>query len=739
MSHDLQVPRLSPSTTVSNQPASVPAKRLRGDVQGLRAVAILTVLAAHAGVSWFAGGYVGVDVFFVISGFLITQQLVGEIARTGRISLRRFYARRARRILPAATLTLAVTVVAAVVLLGPAQVAPLTLDAVWASAFAANIRMAIAGTDYFQVELPPSPVQHFWSLAVEEQFYLVWPLVALICVVLASRVGASRNAGSSADDGGQGSVRARRFLLAAIALITVASMVWSVLHTPAEATAAYFSSLTRAWELGIGAALAILVSSGRVLQRLSGAPLVREVLVLGGLAAILVACLAYDESTPFPGYHAALPVLGSAAVILAGAVPAGDTTIGARLLSVAPMRAIGDWSFSLYLWHWPLLVMPEIVLQRDLTWPERGAAVAAAFVLAYVSFKVVEAPFREGTFWRPTWRALTFYPISIALIVTTAFSGRVYADFEATRGSYQPAISLSDASTADPSLDDQEALVRASVLAARENTPIPTELRPALTELDRLKPRRTECDYTDDTERDLCVDGDPDGKKTMVVFGNSHALHWVPTLNRIGKKHGFRVYFLVKNRCVSAAITTDRGTDEHDPYTECDAFNRWAFKQYKRLDADLTVVSTAPPIKGVYDEDDSWVGDKDEINELMRPAYTDFLKRVDRHTKRTVLIRDIQGFDANAGTCLSRPGATLGDCLMNPVESRETAIDVQVEAAREVGVDAVDMNSYFCWDGSCPAVVGDTITHYDGTHMSRQYAPRLTEPLARELGIRSRG
>lgn len=725
----------SPARTA---PTKAPATRLRRDVQGLRAVAILTVLAAHAGVSWFAGGYVGVDVFFVISGFLITQQLVGELARSGRISLRRFYARRARRILPAATLTLAVTVVAAVVLLGPAQVAPLTLDAVWASAFAANIRMAIAGTDYFQAELPPSPVQHFWSLAVEEQFYLVWPLVALLCIVLATRIGASRGADSGAERGGESSVRARRLLLAAIALITVASLLWSVVHTPAEATSAYFSSLTRAWELGIGAGLAILVTSGRVMQRLAAARFLREILVIGGLAAILLACLTYDESTPFPGYQAALPVLGSAAVILAGAVPSGDSTIGARLLSVPPMQAIGDWSFSLYLWHWPLLVMPEIVLQRDLIWTERSVAVTAAVVLAYLSFRFVEAPFRERTVWRPTWRALTFYPVSIALVVTTAFGGRVYADFEATRGSFQPAISLASASPADPSLDEQQALVRASVIAARGNTPIPTELRPALTELDKLKPRRTKCDYTDDTVRDLCVDGDPDGKKTMVVFGNSHALHWVPTLNRIGKKHGFKVYFLVKNRCVSASITTDRGGDEHDPYTECDDFNRWAFKQYKRLDADLTVVSTAPPIKGVFDEDDRWVGEKDEINELMRPAYTDFLKRVDRHTKRTVLIRDIQGFDANAGTCLSRPGATLGDCVMKPVESRETAIDVQVDAAKEVGVDAVDMNSYFCWDGSCPAVVGDTITHYDGTHMSRQYAPRLTEPLARELGIRDR-
>ncbi|MFJ9390202.1 acyltransferase family protein [Nocardioides sp. NPDC101246] len=736
MSHDLQVPHLTPSTTVSNQPASGPAKRLRGDVQGLRAVAILTVLAAHAGVSWFAGGFVGVDVFFVISGFLITQQLVGELGRTGRISLRRFYARRARRILPAATLTLAVTVVAAVALLGPAQVATLATDAVWASAFAANIRMAIAGTDYFQAELPPSPVQHFWSLAVEEQFYLVWPLVALVCIVLAARIGRARGGERTAE---QGSVRARRFLLAAIALITVASLVWSIVHTPAEATAAYFSSLTRAWELGIGAALAILVTSGRVMQRLAAVPIAREVLALGGLAAIVVACLAYDESTPFPGYHAALPVLGSAAVILAGALPSGETTIGARLLSVAPMRAIGDWSFSLYLWHWPLLVLPEIVLQRELTWPERGLAVAGAFVLAYVSFRLVEAPFREGALWRPTRRALTFYPVSIALVAAIAFGGTVYADFEATRGSFQPAITLADAPAADPSLDKQEALVRASVLAAREDTAVPTELRPALTELDSLKPSRTRCDYTDDTERDLCVDGDPDGERTMVVFGNSHALHWVPTLNRVAKEHGFRAYFLVKNRCVSASITTDRGSDEHDPYTECDDFNRWAFKQYKRLDPDLTVVSTAPPIKGVFDEDGDWVGERDRIDELMHPAYTDFLRRVDKHTRRTVLIRDIQGFDTNAGTCLSRPGATLGDCLMGAVESRERSIDVQVRAAEEVGVDVADMSSYFCWDGSCPAVVGDTITHYDGTHMSRQYAPQLTEPLARELGIGGRG
>ncbi|WP_323794528.1 acyltransferase, partial [Nocardioides sp.] len=344
----------------------------RGDVQGLRAIAVIVVIAGHAGVSFLPGGFVGVDVFFVISGFLISQVLLDEVASSGRISLRDFYARRARRILPAATLVLSVTVVASLVWLSAVDALRVVSDALWASVFAANVRFADVGADYFAAEQAPSPLQHYWSLAVEEQFYLVWPLLLLGLLWVARRRVAPQPVHGAALSPTRGTI------VIGLVVVAACSLTYATVATAADPVSTYFSTPARAWELAVGAALAGVARplAGRLTLRARG------LLATSGLLAVTVACARYDAGTSFPGPAALLPVLGTAAVLLAGSGGHPVESRATRALGVGPLRVVGDWSYSLYLWHWPLLVVPASALQRPLTALETTAAVAATFVLA---------------------------------------------------------------------------------------------------------------------------------------------------------------------------------------------------------------------------------------------------------------------------------------------------------------------------------------------------------------------
>ena len=334
---------------VADEPAHQarePGLAHRKDIQGLRAVAVLLVALSHAGVGFLAGGYIGVDVFFVLSGFLITGLLLSEARRRRFVSLADFYLRRMRRILPAAMLTLLVTDYAAVHLLNFIRAKQYLVDSIPSALFAANIHFAAQGTDYFAQGQPPSPFQHFWSLAVEEQFYVVWPALFALVLGLSLRRYAPRPAHVR-----QRTVRRALILVAAIAL---ASLAWSISYTHTNAAAAYFSTFTRAWELALGAALAIGAT------RLAAIPdSWRTVMGWLGLALIAIAAVSFSASTAFPGYAALVPTVGAALVIGAG-IGRSPRASAKRVLSVAPMRYIGDRSYTFYLWHWPVLVIARM-------------------------------------------------------------------------------------------------------------------------------------------------------------------------------------------------------------------------------------------------------------------------------------------------------------------------------------------------------------------------------------------
>ncbi len=703
----------------------------RADVQGLRAIAVLTVIAGHAGVPFLPGGFVGVDVFFVISGFLISQLLFREVERSGNLSIRNFYARRARRILPAATLVTIATVVASLLWLSVVEALDVVTDAVWVTLFAANIHFAAVGTDYFAQEEGPSPLQHYWSLSVEEQFYLVWPLILVGCVWLARRR-SSRGARVEKQS------LPRHIVFWVLGGLGLASLVYGVWLTEVDPVAAYFSTPARAWELAVGALTALVAH--RVASRLGSVQ--RGALAVIGLAAIAYACGWYDSGTAFPGWAAVVPVVGSALLLLAGAGGHEREPLPIRAISVPPMRVVGDWSYSLYLWHWPLLIIPEERLGHELSVPFTIFVVALTFVLAGLTYRFVETPFRSPV-RMPRRRALSLYPASVLLVVATCVTGSVYGHWKAGEFGDRPAITMTNFGVQDESdyqldQDPTVALVQASVIAARHGMAIPSDLTPDILKLRDDVPDVGECDYTQDV-RTLCPHGDPDADKSIVVFGNSHGKMWIPAFERIAEREGYRTYYLVKPNCTATLVEVGDLDAANAPWDECTQFREWALDEIAELHPDLVAVSSSGPNPVVYDDaGNDYRSDDPEYDELARAGYEDLFARLDETADQTVLIRDVPKAEEEPGPCLTTGSPNLGDCMFTPIEAQEHDSDVSVEVAEETGTDYVDPTRWVCWENRCPVVIGDVLPYRDRGHLTTIYSESLADELGKEIGIWSK-
>ncbi|MCU1478193.1 MAG: acyltransferase [Subtercola sp.] len=370
-------------------------------VQGLRAIAVLLVVIYHFEPGRLTGGYIGVDVFFVISGFLITQQLSRELERTDRIKLPSFWAKRVRRLLPAALLVLLFSLVATFVIM-PLSAITENLKEILASTFyVENWALAANSVDYLAASNDASLVQHYWSLSLEEQFYVVWPILLLG----ASFFGVKRLATKYGDRGRWNA------MIALVAVATVISFVLSVVATNNDPASAYFVTYTRVWEFGVGALIALIPR-----LRPTRAWFVNA-LGYAGVLAILIAGFTYDRNTPFPGYAALVPVLGTAAVIVSHRSER-RFDIG-RVLSMRVPRFFGDISYSLYLWHWPLIVIAPFIPGWGLSIYNRVALFVVAVVLAWLTKKFVEDPTRRWKFWtlRKPRATFTFMLAGMAVMV----------------------------------------------------------------------------------------------------------------------------------------------------------------------------------------------------------------------------------------------------------------------------------------------------------------------------------
>ncbi|HWV24770.1 MAG TPA: acyltransferase family protein, partial [Thermomicrobiales bacterium] len=543
------------STAPVSQAESAKARAFRPDIEGLRAIAVVLVLFDHAGWALFGGGYVGVDVFFVLSGFLITGLLIREVQKNGRISLPNFYARRARRLLPASTLVLIVTVVASYAWLGDHRANVVAGDARWSALFAANFRFIQQGTDYLGAQAPPSPLQHFWSLAVEEQFYFVWPMLMMTTAFVAR----SRN------------LR----LKLAIVLIPIigVSLIWSNHQTITDSTTAYFSPFTRASELGIGAMLAVVAPALLRIPRRVGI-----VLSWIGVGAILAAAMRYDAATVFPGLAMLVPVIGAALAIAGGTAAPNE---GAEIvLKRWPFQWMGTLSYSVYLWHWPLLVIAWGRAGRTLSVGENLGICAVAIGISAITYAVLENPLRSARVLKERAPAVSV-AFGLSLVLMSSSVATWYA--EAHKEPAPVELAEADVAQFPDSTEVEQAVVEATQVSEWPEQPA------------RLKnpAYEGECDVTrQDTTSAACVFGDPDADRTVAIVGDSHGAMWIPAFDEIGKQDHWRVIQLTKPGC-PAADFPNYSTSLGREYTECGEYRQWVFGQIEEIEPDVVIVTGA--------------------------------------------------------------------------------------------------------------------------------------------------
>ena len=687
----------------------------RPDIEGLRAVAVGLVVADHV-FGWPAGGFIGVDVFFVISGFLITSLLVRERARTGRISFRGFYARRARRLFPAAFLTLAATTAAAWFVFLTGRFQETVTDVVWAALFSANINFARQGTDYFEATAAPSLVQHFWSLAVEEQFYLVWPAL----ILLAFAVPAARGRRHRAPAGGEGTRTVALWVL--LGTVTAASFAWSVHATSTSPVTAYFSTFTRAWELGVGALVAVTATQ---LHRVP-AP-VRAALAWLGLGAVVSAAFLIDDGTSFPGTAAALPVLGTAALVAWGATPGGPGT--RWLLASAPAGFLGAISYSLYLWHWPVLILAgALVLPGSAVF--YAGVVGASLLLASFSYYCVEQPVLH-TNWllphrpvqparaRPVFRrartvGLGTAAVAVALVATVVVGP--WGDGGDARAEAARAAEEADAARAEQGLPPLTPLQR-DIQAATFATEWPADLDPSFDELPGYLKKQWDqgCLHISESNVDRCRSGDPAAPRSLVVLGDSFAAAWIPGLSEELVPAGWSVESLTFGLCPNITALT---LFANEPFDGCPEHREWAIERILEQRPTVVVLSH------------SWraqLQDGADRREIYQDGLTQVVRRVQASGAQVVILGAPPGSESlqTCPTGLNGPA----DCLRGPAESFVPQVESERLVAAATGVRAIDPQEWFCHEGLCPTFVGNTPVYGDGQHLTAEYARRIAPDL----------
>ena len=683
----------------------------RPDLEGLRGIAVLLVLVYHAGVPRLTGGYVGVDVFFVLSGFLITGLLVRELESTGTVSLPAFYARRARRLLPAAAVCLLATVAISAVVLPPLRTPDVTADGIAAALYASNIRFAIEATDYLQSEGAPSPLLHFWSLGVEEQFYVFWPALLLLVTRGAAAI-------------------VRRVAIVA-AVVLVLSLGLSLWLTVANAPWAFYSLPTRAWELAIGALLA--VGAARLVRLPPGVAAAAGWI---GLAAVALSAVVIRTDTPFPGTAALLPTVGSGLVILAGmrASPAGP----GRLLGLPPLRFLGKISYSLYLWHWPVIVLPAALIDTPL--PVRIGLAVLAIPIAWASQRWIEEPIRHGRLVGlvPRRNLAVAGALTVALVLSSAAIGRTIEGGLANAASGRDAGESLDGvlgPVRTPSVPSATAPPTASPTADPEQFagPVPANLLPRLVDAPDDKPSTYEdgCHVDQGARAPAdCVYGDPKSDTTVVLAGDSHAAQWFPALEWLATENGWRLLPMTKGACSIAEVTVWNTTFER-AYEECDAWREAVLERIETVEADLVIVATSRTHTPMVD---GRVLEGDRARATMLEAVGRTLNRLNEIAPRVVVLADTPRATTDPPTCLSQ---NLGEMEACATPRERAFIQAWSEGEREVAEAAdaafVDVAPWVCPVDPCPVVIARYLVYRDTHHLTTPFVMALRSRLQAAL------
>ncbi|MFC6015620.1 SGNH hydrolase domain-containing protein [Plantactinospora solaniradicis] len=706
----------------------------RTDLTGLRALAIMALLLTGAGIGFVPGGFVGIDVFFVISGFLVTGSLVGEWRRTGRISLLAFYARRVRRLLPTAALVLAASLVLTLFCLPRSRWVGTGWDVLASGLSVLNWRLADQNAEAFVPGPATSILAHYWALGVTGQVLLVWPVLLLGIATWAVH--------RRARD-------VRVPLLLTVGLVAVGSFAWSAQRTAGDPERAFLGTTTRLWELALGAALALL---GTRLARLPH----RLGTILGwtGAAAVVGAVLVLRPGPGFPGYLALLPALGTAAIIAGGAVggraardgTAGDATgrpgtAGGgphRILAARPMQAVGTLCYPLYLWHWPLLVAAHARFGE--LHPAAGLAVlGCAALLAFLTHRYVETPIRDGR--RFAWSAGQVVRAGGLLPATAVVGGLLFQLTvwppvqPAPRSGAAPASARPTPTPAEPTAPGAAVLGKSPgdsragvpVDRVRSITPNPQDAARDLPDV-----YRHDCfpAAPGDNAR-ACVYGDRLSTYTVVLAGDGHAASWVPALQAIADAKRWRLVTYLNPNCPFLKLPLDA----RDGRTVATC-TQWYDNVYAELtgpDRPKLLLTTSSRYPVSRDGRTLLAGaDADEaLAEGMRRTWS----RLTAARVPTVVLRDVPILGMNSGMCVSANTKRLTRC----VTPRRAALATGAGAAQAAAVDKldrvslIDLNSAICPARKCAPVIGGVLVYRDSQHLTATYARTLTPRLRTAL------
>jgi len=647
------------------------------EIQGLRGLAVMLVTFGHFWPLVFSGGIVGVDVFFVISGYLITGMLVQEKLATGTLDLPKFYIRRVRRLLPAASLVLFFVGIN-YRLLPVVSWPELSSELIASTFYFQNWLLAIQSSDYMMPSTSVSPLQHFWSLAIEEQFYIFWPAILALCGLF---------------------LRCFKVLcMFSIAVLAVSSLYYSEYLTRYHMEWAYFSTFTRVWELLAGASLAFIPFSRFISSKL------RLILGLVGIVILIFLGFFLHQGVALPGTIAIIPVLGAMLVIVSGDV--SKTLSSSSILSMPIFQYFGGISYSLYLWHWPLLIFYSHIFHGEIGLGDGLILLAVAIALAHMTKVFVEDKFRYS-------KASPHFPVSLK-IITVAMAASVViislwikqeVDFLSSSegyGNYEIKVGTNGSYDTD------------------RDAPIWFKAR-----FDLPKAYGEKCIAMDfSTKPLLCHYGNPFSKKTLLVVGDSHAVQWLPALELIAKKENLHLIAITKSSC-SYSLTNSQSTQNRQDES-CVEWNHRLPNIIEKMQPDVILFSQSTgyvsSVNGL---------DAVELADRIAENWT----RLTQSGISIVAIRDTPHVGIDIPVCLSKFGLIGEDCT----KARDRAMfnnlnDPLVLASRLVKeANIIDMTNYICGKELCRASKDGVIIWRDSNHMTATFTRTLAVDLHKKM------
>lgn len=674
---------------------------IRPEIQALRAVAVVTVVLFHYWPGLVPGGYIGVDVFFAISGFLITGHLVREVGRTSHVSLPGFWARRARRILPAALLVLLFCLVA-VLLIVPKNLWDQFLAEIRASTlYFENWYLAGQAVDYLGQDNRPSPVQHYWSLSVEEQFYIFWPVLIVIAMAFARR--------------STHLVRSRAITIM-LALLTAVSLAWAIIATANSPASAFFITPTRVWEFGAGGLLSLMVAS-------KASPKVRAAASWLGIAMILAAAFLYSKETPFPGTAAILPIAGAVIVIWAGASEVAWSPL--RWMKVRAVQWTGDVSYSIYLWHWPLLILAPFLLDRGLSNLDKVVLIALTLILAALSKRYVEDPVRSGEFLaraRPRKTAVVMVAATLPVLVGVGLALNYLGNSQS-----------SDQLAAERLLASNPRCLGAAARDPQNQPCVNPELKNVVIP-SPSSVKFQEVETGSNRNKELCLGGlqEQDGvtvcglgvepskaKRQAALIGDSHAAQWRPAFSGLGRERDWYIASTTESGCDFTTVRRMRSPT--DP-AACANWKRnvprWLAAHPEISTVFFSQVATGNPSE-IEDYKKAWLALPSSVRQI-------------------VILRDNPRTSKTGLDCVERAirdGKQAATACANP-RSDVLVKDSAAIAASQLPKNrfrVVDLTDFYCGPRFCFPVIGGVLVHADGNHQSPQWNQTLAPFALRDV------